>query len=299
MNAELPGLVCPACHAPLGAPDGDYRCTSCDTTYRIADGIPVFSEEVAATYDGYDTAFFPELARVEAENFWFVNRNKLIQRNLEAHFPGGGSFLEIGCGTGFVLTGVADTNLGYRLHGSEIHLEGLAFAKSRLPDAHFFQVDARRLPFSEAFDVIGAFDVIEHIDEDDTVLAQIRRAVKPNGGLMLTVPQHGFLWSEVDAISGHKRRYEPGELEAKVESAGFEILYTTSFMSLLLPALFLSRKKNDATTKTSDDVMKQFEIGRLTNAVLSRVMQAERLLLGVPSVTLPMGSSRLIVARAR
>ncbi len=294
----MSGLVCPACRAPLSAPDGAYVCTGCDATYRIADGIGVFSEEIAANYDGYDAAFFPELARVEAENFWFVNRNKLIQRQLEQHFPGGGRFLEIGCGTGFVLTGVRDTGLGYDLHGSEIHLEGLAFAKSRLPEAKFFQVDARRLPFADAFDVVGAFDVVEHIDEDDTVLGQIRGAVKHGGGLMLTVPQHGFLWSEVDTISGHKRRYEPGELEAKVEAAGFSILYTTSFMSLLLPALYLARKKNDATTKNSDDVMKQFAIGRLTNAVLSRVMQAERLLLGVPSLTLPMGSSRLIVARA-
>lgn len=298
VTPTMAGLVCPSCRARVSARETAFVCTRCDASYRITDGIGVFSEEVAATYDGYDTAYFPELARVEAENFWFVNRNKLIQRQLEKHFEGGGRFLEIGCGTGFVLSGVRETGLGYALFGSEIHLEGLAFAKARLPDATFFQVDARRLPFTEAFDVIGAFDVVEHIDEDDVVLSEMRRAVKPNGGLMLTVPQHGFLWSEVDALSGHKRRYEPGELEAKVERAGFSVLYTTSFMSLLLPALFVTRKANDANTKTSDDVMKQFAIGRFTNAVLSRVMQAERLLLGVPSLTLPMGSSRLIVARA-
>lgn len=292
------GLVCPACRGGLTASDGEYVCGGCATKYRLADGVPVFSEEIAKSYDGYDAAFFPELARVEEANFWFKNRNRLIQRALARHFPDGGSFLEIGCGTGFVLTGVKQTGLPYSLAGSEIHLEGLAFARSRLPDASFYQVDARQLPFADAFDVIGAFDVIEHIDEDDTVLAQMRGALKDGGGIMLTVPQHGWLWSEVDAISGHKRRYEPGELEAKVEAAGFSLEYTTSFVSLLLPAIWLSRKKADKTTKTSDDVMKQFEIGTITNEVLFRVLQLERTLLQIPSVTLPLGSSRLVIARA-
>lgn len=277
----------------------EYVCGACRTSYRIAGEIPVFSEAVAESDDGYDAAFFPELARVEAKNFWFKNRNRLIQKHLAKWFDRGGRFLEIGCGTGFVLTGVQETGLPYTLHGSELHLEGLAFAQSRLPEASFYQVDARHLPFRGAFDVIGAFDVVEHIDEDDVVLGEMRAALTDGGGVMLTVPQHGFLWSEVDALSGHKRRYEPGELEAKLERAGFELLYSTSFMSLLLPALYLSRRKNDSTTKSSDDVMKQFAISDLTNAALYRVLQAERMLLEIPGLTLPVGSSRLIVARAR
>jgi SAM-dependent methyltransferase len=59
--------------------------------------------------------------------------------------------------------------------------------------AVLFQMDARKIPFESEFDVIGAFDVLEHIEEDEKALAQIFHAVLPGGGLILTVPQHRFL----------------------------------------------------------------------------------------------------------
>ena len=64
-------------------------------------------------------------------------------------------------------------------------------------------MDARRIPFEDEFDVIGAFDVLEHIKEDEQVLVQMHRAVKSGGGIMLTVPQHMFLWSEQDVQAHH------------------------------------------------------------------------------------------------
>ena len=61
-------------------------------------------------------------------------------------------------------------------------------AKGRVPFAHFMQVDVRRVPFVEQFDAIGALDVLEHIKEDEAVLAQLHSALKPGGVLLLTVP---------------------------------------------------------------------------------------------------------------
>src|SRR5690606_22871969 len=116
-------------------------------------------------------------------------------------------FLEIGCGTGFVLSGVADAFPAVRLFGSEIFTAGLEFAARRQPSVNFMQMDARSLPFLDEFDVIGAFDVLEHIVEDGQVLAQMREALKPNGIILLTVPQHEWLWSPVDEFACHVRRY--------------------------------------------------------------------------------------------
>jgi SAM-dependent methyltransferase len=270
----------------------------CGAAYPVEQGTPVFAEAIARSYDGYDPQYFPRFAAVEERNFWFRNRNALIQEALRRYFPAGGDLLEIGCGTGFVLRGIRDHLPAFRLSGSEIYLEGLAFARSRVPEASFYQVDARRLPFRRAFDVIGAFDVIEHIDEDVEVLAQMRRALKDGGGLVLTVPQHSWLWTPVDELSGHRRRYSARELISKVRGAGFEVLYTTSFVSVLTPALFLSRLMNKNKVKTLDDVMRQFEIGDVTNAILFSALAAERALLRVPGFRLPVGSSRLLVAKA-
>ena len=89
--------------------------------------------------------------------------------------------------------------------------------------------------------MVGAFDVIEHISEDEEALAQLRRAVRPGGGVLVTVPQHPRLWSPADDYGEHKRRYRRRELVEKVSAAGLEIERITSFVSLLLPAMIASR----------------------------------------------------------
>lgn len=57
----------------------------------------------------------------------------------------------------------------------------------------------KAFPFRKEFDTIGVFDVLEHVHEDEQILAQMHRAVHPDGGgIMLTVPQHPWLWSPTD-----------------------------------------------------------------------------------------------------
>jgi len=99
--------------------------------------------------------------------------------------PGVPLFLEIGCGTGHVLSGVARAYPGTKIYGSELFPAGLAFAAEREPAADFMQMDARHIPFIDEFDVIGAFDVLEHIKEDEQVLAQMYSALKPGGSWYL------------------------------------------------------------------------------------------------------------------
>ena len=93
------------------------------------------------------------------------------------------------------------------LTGSDIHTTALPYAATRLPGAALLQMDATRIPFDSEFDVIAACDVIEHIERDDLALAEMHRAVKPGGGIVVTVPQDPKLWSTWDELSFHQRRY--------------------------------------------------------------------------------------------
>ncbi|MGH7738652.1 MAG: class I SAM-dependent methyltransferase, partial [bacterium] len=111
-------------------------------------------------------------------------------------------FFEIGCGTGFVLQALERETAGLELFGSEIHLEGLRYARERLARTELFQMDAQHIPFRNEFGGIGLFDVLEHIADDQAVLRQVHQALVPGGGLVVTVPQHAFLWSRVDELSG-------------------------------------------------------------------------------------------------
>jgi SAM-dependent methyltransferase len=100
------------------------------------------------------------------KNFWFRARNRLIQWALRRYFPEARNFLDVGCGTGFVLSGVAAALPWINLFGREICSAGLEHAARRIARFELFQMDARAIPFRDKFDVIGAFDVLEHIHED-------------------------------------------------------------------------------------------------------------------------------------
>jgi SAM-dependent methyltransferase len=263
----------------------------------LRDGIPIYAPELVGSDEGMDRSSFELLARVEAGHFWFRARNRLIAWALDAYFPEARSLLEVGCGTGFVLSGLRHSRPAMRMVGGEPALEALAYARRRLPYTELVQLDGRDLPFHDEFDVVGAFDVIEHIDEDERALASIRDAARPRGGVILTVPQHRWLWSAHDTYSHHQRRYTRRELTAKLRRAGLELLRTTSFVSIPLPLMYLSRLRKRGPVE-SFDPMDEFSIPAPVNAALERVMGLELALIR-RGVSLPAGGTLLAVARKR
>lgn len=272
-----------------------WQCPACGYEPPRIGGFPAFAPELARAQSGYDAAHYPELARLEAGNFWFRARNRLIVWALARHFPRAERILEVGCGTGYVLSGIARAFPAVELTGSEVEADGLAHAARRVPRARLIQMDARSIPFRGEFDVAGAFDVIEHIEDDRAVLRALHGALAPGGGLLLTVPQHPFLWSEYDARARHVRRYRATELRGKVREAGFEIVRMTSFVSLLLPFMMGSRLTQRAPGADYDPLA-ELRIARWLNASLEAALDFERLLIRA-GLDFPAGGSLLVVAR--
>jgi SAM-dependent methyltransferase len=247
-----------------------------------------------AATGGFDEQSFEHLPDAEERSFWFRSRNSLIVWAMRRYFPAARSMLEVGCGTGFVLAGVRDAFPEIRLVGGELFQAGLAVAARRVPDAELLELDARDLPFDDEFDVVGAFDVLEHIDDDARALREMHSALRPGGGLLVTVPQHPHLWSAVDEYSQHVRRYTRVDLLDKVRGVGFEVVRWTSFVSLLLPILAVSRLRFRGV-KTFDP-LSEYRSPPLVDSALGWVLAAERALIksGLP---LPAGGSLLVVAR--
>ncbi|MHB8658456.1 MAG: class I SAM-dependent methyltransferase [Solirubrobacteraceae bacterium] len=272
-----------------------WNCPFCGFRPRSQEGILQFSEP--AGNDGFDPAAYDVLAELEERSFWFRARNELINWALWHHFPSAQSMLEVGCGTGYVLRGLRAAAPRLRLTGGELHLRGLAHAVRSLSDVDLFQFDARRIPFTEAFDVVGAFDVLEHIDEDEHVLAEMRQALRSDGGIILTVPQHPWLWSDADDFGEHKRRYRRAELAHKVTAAGFEIRRQTSFMTLLLPLMAAARVSQRLSRRAFDPAA-EYHAARRIDRGLSLVADAERSLI-TRGLNLRVGGSLLVIAICR
>jgi SAM-dependent methyltransferase len=268
-------------------------CPSCLHRIQTLDGYPAFAPELAEDSEGFEAAYFPTLASLEAGNFWFRSRNRLLIWALGKYFPKATSFMEIGCGTGYVLSGIRPAFPDLRLSGSEIFSAGLAFASKRLPGIQLCQMDARQIPFRDEFDVVGAFDVLEHITEDQEVLSQMYQATCKGGGILVTVPHHPFLWSAVDVYSRHVRRYQTRELRDKIERAGFTVLRITSFVSLLFPALLVSRFKLRQSAREPDT--SEIRAGPFLNASFERILDLERTIIRA-GLSFPVGGSLLVIA---
>ena len=298
-----PQRLCPSCGAgesirsneqvwPLG-----WRCPACGHRVAQAEEIPMFAYTLADTISGFDPVSFDALARVEATHFWFVPRNELIVGLANRFFPNARRYLEVGCGNGAVLRALAQSRRWERIVGTDLHPTGLAHARARLPlEVELVQMDATTIPTIGAFDLTGAFDIVEHVADDEAVLRGLRQATAKGGGTIIAVPQHPWLWSRADEIGHHQRRYRRGELETKLQRNGFEILFSSSFTAVLFPLMAASRLK--ARFAQGDrDIEREFKLRPSVNAVLTTILRAE-VRLTLAGLRWPAGGSRLVVARA-
>jgi SAM-dependent methyltransferase len=241
----------------------------------------------------FPASSFYRLAETESTHWWFRARNRLLLWVLKSKVPAFQSFLEVGCGTGYVLAGVHKVYPTADLFGAEYFEEGLTFARERIPTASFRQLDATKMTESACYDVIGAFDVLEHIEQDELVLHNLACALKESGNLLITVPQHRWLWSKVDEHACHVRRYTRSELVEKIKNAGLTIEYATSFVSLLVPLMWLARRKAE---KQAGDSLGELKISRWLNSAFEIVMNVELVFLKL-GVRFPIGGSLLVVAK--
>ena len=301
---RTPGNIfrCPQCSSSIALKaEGPWvgealACAACGWRPARQDGYALFAPTLAAEGSDYDPAGFDALAAAEHWHFWFAPRARLLAGLIRQHFPLAKSFLEVGCGTGFVTGVIGRERAWQRLAGAEVSADGLAHAARLLPpEVELMQMDARDMPFREAFDVIGCFDVIEHITEDQAVLEAFHRALSPGGGVVLSVPQHMWLWSQADDHAQHKRRYVRDELEGRCRAAGFEVLASMSYSSAILPLMLASRlipRRGMSQGGAADELTPP----RWLNTILRAALQAE-VTLSLAGLHLPLGGSRVVVAR--
>jgi SAM-dependent methyltransferase len=254
----------------------------------------------------YNPVFFKRLASVENEHFWFRTRNEVIRSlvsQIVESFPRGYRVLEIGCGTGNVLRVLGKACQQGKVIGSDLFLGGLRFAKERV-SSPLVQADLHALPFESKFYLIGLFDVIEHIPDDEEVLDYLYRMISPAGYLFITVPAHPSLWSYADEGAHHCRRYQQQDLEIKIHSAGFEIEFLTPYMAITFPLMWLVRRlsglihgnKSMSVEQATRLTLAEFKVTPVINPILTWLLRYESWFLARRR-KLPFGTSLLVLAR--
>lgn len=200
----------------------------------------------------------------ELRHFWYLSRNLWILEALSYHgVVPPASILEVGCGSGCVASALVD--FGYALTGVDTAEPLVRKASERCPNGRFVVAEVANLPsqLRGPYAVVALFDVLEHLDDAAGLLRESVRWAAPNALVIATVPGLRSLWSEHDEISGHKRRYEPGELARLFAQVGLRsIIEHGIFRSTSIAQRFVRRgmRRDVERQRTRDDeidVMRQ------------------------------------------
>ncbi|MCU0434290.1 MAG: class I SAM-dependent methyltransferase [Bacteroidia bacterium] len=251
-----------------------------------------------------DKAYYKAYYQLERSHWWFTARLHILRSFVSRHFATEAkplAILNAGVATGA-------TSLMLKEFGTVTSVEYdedcCAFLRENvLPDV--VQASLTALPFADAsFDLVCAYDVIEHIEDDVQALREIKRVLKPGGHFHLTVPAFQLLWSNHDVVNHHYRRYRRGQLQQRIQQAGLQTGYASYFNAFLffpvaavrlMARLWqkLSGKKQEASLQSDFDT---YKTGGLGGKLFYRIFKSETALLR-SKVKLPVGISLMATGR--
>ncbi len=240
-----------------------------------------------------DPSAYDRMAALQANHWWFVARRRIIRDQIrQMRLPDNATILDAGCGPGANLAMLSEFG---EVTGMEMDSDARAHARKtglevlggHLPDG---------APFSPgSFNLIGAFDVIEHIEDDQGAVAGIRTLLKPDGVFLATVPANPWMWSSHDTHHHHFRRYTKTSFKKLIEQAGFEIERMTYFNTFLYPVAAAVRLTRNAFANSDKGISDDRMPSAAVNTILTAIFSAETPVLSV--MNMPFGVSLMVKAR--
>ena len=178
----------------------------------------------------------------ELNHWWYKVRRKIVHDLIRKHccLERGREFLilDVGCGTGALLKELDSYGAAYGIDFSE---KALDFCKARsLANVRLGSITGIPYP-DDAFDLVLALDILEHVEDDLKALQEIKRVLRPGGICVLFVPAFQLLWGVTDVLGQHYRRYTRPELTSKMRQEGLDIIRSSYFNTFLFFPIALVR----------------------------------------------------------
>lgn len=234
------------------------------------------------------------MAEREQNYWWHLGRLRIIQTYVEL-LRGDKEpldILNVGCGTGGTITMLERFGPTKNVDISD---EAIRFMNQKGYN-EITKVKAIALPFEDkVFDMVGAFDVLEHIEEDVKALKEWKRVLKPNGAILITVPAYQWLWSNHDVSLHHKRRYNLKRLRKTVRQAGLSLDKTSYAIVFSLPLVVGFRFLNKILRRQIISESSYVDVPSWMNRFFTYLLYVEAHLHKI--ISLPAGTSIVAVIR--
>ena len=234
---------------------------------------------------------YDSLASTEETHWWFQARKSIILALLDRELAEKSrnlAILDVGAGTGMLAEALTR-------FGRVTALEAAPEALTHLERRNDLTIVRGILPNPDlprgAYDLVTGFDVLEHIEDDRSAMADIADVLRPGGLLLLTVPAHPALWSDHDEIHHHFRRYRPGEVEDLAGGSGLAVRFSSPFQTLLFPLILAERLMRRLRPSEAPPEVPP----RPVNWIARRVFSLERHWIA-HRVRAPIGSSHIVLA---
>jgi SAM-dependent methyltransferase len=248
-----------------------------------------------------ESSLYDEYVRIEDTHWWFRGRRKIIAALLRPYLRPPARIIDVGSGGGAVAQALLEFG---SVTACDIDVR-CAASVARRPGMTFAYGTAEAIPFAEgSFDLVTAFDVLEHLDDDVRALREMARVVRPGGLIAVTVPAYGWMWGRQDEISHHRRRYSGRSLRRAITAAGLIPRRLTGFNTILFPGIaavriarrLAGRLGSGGQTPDPAGLSSDFSMTKPgpLNDLLAATFSAEAAVLGM--IDLPIGVSFLAIA---
>ena len=223
--------------------------------------------------------------------WWYVARADLLEAALRSHVQGAGLTLDLGSADGPSASWLRDAV--ERTVALDIDPRGLG--------SDGVCGSALDLPFADGtFEVVSAFDVMEHCEPEAQALSEVRRVLRPGGRFVMSVPAYTWAWSDFDVANGHHRRYTRARARSAVEAAGCSVQRVTPGFATVFPmfaAERAARKLRGRRAQGAVDIVEVPSVPKPLNDALLAMCRLDRHILA--RTDLPFGSSVFVAATRR
>lgn len=221
--------------------------------------------------------------------WWYVARSSLLETALSSYAAGAQRVLDLGSADG----------------------PSAGWIRRSAPEVASLDIDPRglgptgvcgsalALPFGdESFDVVSAFDVIEHCEPESAALREVERVLRPGGHFLMSVPAYEWAWSDHDIANGHHRRYTKSRATRAVEEAGFAVERATYAFASVFPMFAAERLSRRVRGHRHSEALDIAEVPSMPAPINRLLTQWSRLdALALRRTDLPFGSSVFVAAR--